>query len=321
MRRYPAQMDWQRGARAGSFVVAVPVVLALWNAAHAALHLAPDGAEALALDALATAGLLALLAGAGASLSRQPLGTRLGLRRGRFGAPTLALTTLGLLGLSHAMDGFLTLFGVTESPSLVRIDTAVAGATPGALAFALAALALGSASAEELFFRGFVQRGLERSLGAAGAIAFAAVAFAAAHGDLAHTAAALPLGLYLGVLAWLDGSIRPALIAHVANNALAVLEAGLGLQLAETGGNALVSIIVAIIVGLAIAALALRVAGRGGTPPKREDPSPARVLAASGRSGTGDVRDVSEDGSGKSGTASRQRGPIPRPPRGRRGTR
>ncbi len=271
MWRYPAQMDWQRGARAGAFVMAMPIVLALWNSAHVALALAPDGAEALALDALATAGLLALLAGAGASLSRQPLAVRLGLRRGRLGARTIAIATLGLLGLSHAMEGLMTLFGVVESPSLVRFDTALAGATPGALAFTLAALTVGSAGAEELFFRGFVQRGLETVLGAAGGIVVAAVAFAAAHGDLVHSAAALPLGLYLGVLAWLDGSIRPALVAHVANNAVAALEAGLGLQLPETGGNAVVSIIV----GLAIAALALRVASRGGAPSKPEDPSPA----------------------------------------------
>lgn len=264
-------MHWQRGARAGSFVVAVPVVIALWNAAHAALRLAPDGAEALALDALATAALFALLAGAGASLSRQPLAARLGLRRGRLGTRTIAIATFGLLGLSHAMEGLLTLFGVTESPSLARLDAALAGAAPGALALALAALAFGSAGAEELFFRGFVQRGLERTLGAAGAIGVAAVAFGAAHADAVHTAAALPLGLYLGVLAWLDGSIRPALVAHVANNALAVLEAGLGLQLPETRASALASVVV----GVAIAALALRATARGAPPSTASAAPPA----------------------------------------------
>ncbi len=262
-------MDWQRSARAGSFVVALPVVIALWNAAHAALRLAPDGAEALVLDAVATAALFALLAGAGASLSRQPLAARLGLRRGRLGTRTIAIAALGLLGLSHAMEGVLTLFGVTESPSLARFDSALAGATPAALALALAALALGSASAEELFFRGFVQRGLEHTLGAASAIAIATVLFGAAHVDAVHTAAALPLGLYLGVLAWLDGSIRPALVAHIANNALAVLEAGLGLPLPETPASALVSIVV----GSAIAALALRAASRGVAPSTSTDPS------------------------------------------------
>ena len=254
--------------RAGSFVVAVPVVVALWNAAHARLRLAPDGAEALALDALATAAVFALLAAAGASLSREPLATRLGLRRGRLEPRAIAIATLGLLALSHAIESLLTLFSVTESPSLARFDTALAGATPGALALAVAALALGSASAEELFFRGFVQRGLERTLGATGAIAVAALLFGAAHADAVHTAAALPLGLYLGVLAWRDGSIRTALVAHAANNALAGLETGLGWQLPETRSLALLSFVV----GLTLAALALHVAFRGVTTPA---PSPA----------------------------------------------
>lgn len=249
-------------------MVAVPVVVALWNAAHAALRLAPDGAEALALDALATAAVFALLAAAGASLSREPLATRLGLRRGRLAPRAIAIATLGLLALSHAIESLITLFGVTESPSLARFDAALAGATPGALALAVAALALGSASAEELFFRGFVQRGLERTLGAAGAIAVAALLFGAAHADAVHTAAALPLGLYLGFLAWRDGSIRTALVAHVANNALAGLEAGLDLQLPESRSIALLSLVG----GLAIAAFAAQAVSRGAAPPA---PSPA----------------------------------------------
>jgi membrane protease YdiL (CAAX protease family) len=263
-------MDWQRGARAGSFVVAIPVVVALWNVAHIALRPAPDGATALSFDAVATAALFALLAAAGASLSRAPQATRLGVRPGRLDRRAIAIAALGLLALSHALEGVLTLFGIPESPSLARFDAALIGAPPGALALAVVALALGSATAEELFFRGFVQRGLERTLGAAGAIAVAALAFGAAHADAVHSAVAVPLGLYLGVLTWLDGSIRPAIAAHVANNALAVLEVGFGLRLPESAPIALATIVV----GIAIAALALRTAAQG-KPTPAGSPAPA----------------------------------------------
>lgn len=252
-------MHCPRRVRASLLVLAAPVVVVLWNAAHDTLALESGGARALLLDASAMAALFALLAVAGASLSRAALRERLGLRRGRFGAREMAIGAIGLLALSHAVEGLLTLLGVSASPSLARFSAALGGATPGELALALVILALGSAGAEELFFRGLVQRGLERSIGAVGAIGIAALAFGAAHADAVRAAAAVPLGVYLGALAWRDGSIRPALLAHAVNNAVAVLEAGLGLRLPEGRPAALA----AIGVGLAIAGLGWWAVARG----------------------------------------------------------
>jgi membrane protease YdiL (CAAX protease family) len=235
-------------ARAVGVLAAVGLVLVAWAALRAGLA-DEDGATTLAVDALATAAFVALLALGGALLSAQPPAARLGLRRGRFGPGALALGGLGLLGLSHAIEGALALAGAPASATLARFADALAAAGPAELALALAVFALASAGAEELLFRGLLQRGLEPLLGAAAAIALAAAAFGAAHGDLVHAAAALPLGAYLGVLAWLDGSIRAALAAHALNNAVAVLEAGLGLHL-PGGAAALASIGV----GLALAA-------------------------------------------------------------------
>jgi membrane protease YdiL (CAAX protease family) len=237
-------------ARALGAIAVLGLLLAAWSAVRA--ELPEDGATSLVADALASAALLALLALGGAALSMQPAAWRLGLRRGRFGADATALGALGLLGLSHALEGVLTIAGTPPSASLARLSETLASASAGELALALAALALASAGAEELFFRGLIQRGLERRLGPAAAIGLAAAAFGAAHGDPVHAAAALPLGIYLGVLAWLDGSIRPALAAHALNNAAAVLEAGLGLRL--PGGAAALAWIG---VGLAVAAGAL----------------------------------------------------------------
>lgn len=258
-------------ARALAGAAAFALALAAWGAVRT--RLPDDAATTLAADALATALLLALLAAAGAALAAEPASARLGLRRGRLGAGASALGALGLLGLSHAVEGALALAGAPPSATLGRFEVALGSARPGELLLALAALALAAAGAEELFFRGLLQRGLERRLGPAAAIALAAALFAAAHGDRVHAAAALPLGLYLGVLAWLDGSIRAAFAAHALNNAVAVLETAAGLG-APGGGAALPSIGV----GLAVAAAALWGARTRVRP--RVEPDPAAPPAA-----------------------------------------
>ncbi len=180
-------------------------------------------ADALALDALASAASLALFAVAAATLGREPVLVRLGLGAGRLSYARIAIGALGVVALSHAAEGVLQWMGVA-SPGLARFEEALAGLPLSQIGFPLLALAFGSACGEELFFRGLLQRGLAPQLGRAFAIALTALAFGAAHGDLAHAAAAALLGLYLGVLADASDSIRAAILAHVANNALALLE-------------------------------------------------------------------------------------------------
>ena len=101
-------------------------------------------------------------------------------------------------------------------------------ATPGGR-LAITVLAVGIAPVlEEFFFRGFIQRGLERRFGAVGGIVTAAVVFAAVH--------VLPwvlplhffLGLAFGYVVWATRSIWSGVILHAANNAVAV--AGLGFE-------------------------------------------------------------------------------------------
>lgn len=253
------RMPWTAFARALALAAALSLLLMAWSALRAGLP--DDGVTTLAADAFAAATLLVLLAVGGAAFSAAPLAERLGLRRGRMDAGAIALAALGLLALSHALEAALGVLGAPPSATLTRFTGVLAGASPAGLALALVVFALVSAGAEELFFRGLVQRGLERRLGAAAAIAIASAAFAAAHGDLVHAAAALPLGAYLGVLVWRDGSLGPALAAHALNNAAAVLETGFELRLpAGAGGMASIG------VGLAVAGGALRVALRRAAP-------------------------------------------------------
>ncbi len=205
--------------RALAIASGVPLVVVVSN--FVLVRFSLSRADGVALDALSTAATLALLAMAAAALGREPIARRLGLGAGRLSPIRVAIGALGIIGLSHAAETLLHWSGA-PSPGLARLDEALAGLPPARLGFPLFALAIGAACGEELFFRGFLQRGLAPVLGRAAAIGLAAVAFGAAHGDLVHAAAAALLGLYLGVLADAGDSIRAAIVAHAANNAAAL---------------------------------------------------------------------------------------------------
>lgn len=86
-----------------------------------------------------------------------------------------------------------------------------------AQALAFLQLCVASPLAEELLFRGAVQR-LLRPYGAAIAIAVQAMLFASLHGGPAQAAFALPMGLLLGWAAWRSGSLRAGVLLHGLNN-------------------------------------------------------------------------------------------------------
>lgn len=81
-------------------------------------------------------------------------------------------------------------------------------------------IALAPGFVEELLFRGYVQRRLLLCWRPRSAILFASVAFAMAHLDPVHVVFALPLGIWLGILAWRTNSIWPGVAGHVFVNAL-----------------------------------------------------------------------------------------------------
>lgn len=193
-------------------------------AARLALATLPlSRAAALATDALASSLVLAIASVAIASVAGVPVATRLGLHAGTFGARQIAAGVVAVLSLSHAAETALRWLHVA-SPALARFDDALGGVDPGGAIYPLLVLSLASACGEEIFFRGLLQRGLVRRLGAPAAIAVASVAFGAAHGDWIHGGAAALLGVFLGAIAHGAGSIRPAITAHAVNNAVALLE-------------------------------------------------------------------------------------------------
>ena len=175
--------------------------------------------------ALAFEIFLGLLAVVGASFSSAPLGRRLGWLPTRLGALQIAVLVFGTLALSVAIDAFLGLTEIREHSALPKLEKQIAGARGPSLALALLSLGIAPGIAEELFCRGFLQRGLLPRLGAPAAIALVAIVFGALHVEPIHATSAAVLGAYLGTLSWLAGSVRPAILAHVVNNVAAVLGA------------------------------------------------------------------------------------------------
>jgi membrane protease YdiL (CAAX protease family) len=76
---------------------------------------------------------------------------------------------------------------------------------------------------EETFFRGFLQGGLQRSLGGIIAVFFSSLVFGIAHADIGSFALLFVLGLVLGVARLTSGSLWPGFLIHTANNSLAAL--------------------------------------------------------------------------------------------------
>lgn len=217
--------------------------------------LAPEvvGSPALlALVVLPGQILLALLALVLARVSAD--GVRAALRLGaqRVRAGDLLLVPLAMP--AAMILGSLLVAALHESPSSATMEEIrrlidAPRSWPELLAVG-AMLTLVPAVAEELFFRGWMQRRLELAVGPAAGIGIAAVAFALVHGDPVQSTGVLPAGLLLGYLTWRTRSLWPAILGHASLNGMAVVLARLAPEVGpqmELGPalTGLVSIVVA----------------------------------------------------------------------------
>ena len=203
--------------------------------------------------------LFALLGIAGGLLlPGRTLVDRLGLGPGRLGVGRVAIAVLGFLALSNALHGGVVWLGLAEGGALAEIDRIVRDEGPAHPVRVWLALALAPALGEELLFRGFVLRLFALRWPAVLAVLGSAAVFGAAHLDLVHGGAAFVLGSYLGVLAAYGGSLRPAILSHVANNSLAAAGgAGLLPEVGTPGAP------VEIVMALALSAFCLAACLRG----------------------------------------------------------
>lgn len=91
------------------------------------------------------------------------------------------------------------------------------------LAVNVVALAVVPALCEELLFRGYVQRNLERTAGAVRGFLITGFVFAIYHLRFTQILPLALLGCYLGYVLWRSRSVWTAVAVHFANNAFAVL--------------------------------------------------------------------------------------------------
>jgi membrane protease YdiL (CAAX protease family) len=152
-----------------------------------------------------------------ASLGRQAW-LALGLRPA--GWRPIVLGTLGALAVSVAV----THLGIEPQGMKQAMETARA---PAQFAASLAVMAILAPVAEEMVFRGLLYGWLAGRWGTGTAWIVSSILFAAAHVEPAHAILVLPLGLWFGWLRRRTDSLWPSLVAHMANNGLAVVAAAL----------------------------------------------------------------------------------------------
>jgi uncharacterized protein len=252
------------GAVAAQIVVGV--VLAVWVTARGgdvvrelpALLTTPVAVVLLGLLGQLVFGAVAALA---AWRSPEPTTARLGLRRPALSGWAypilLAASLLPLVvgvGLSRGLASV-----VPPNPAGQQMYEQLTWAQ--GLLF-LAFVTLVPPVAEELLFRGYVQRRLLRRWSPWVGITVTSLLFAAVHLDPHLVAVALPLGLWLGWVAWRTGSVWPGVFCHAFVNFLWVAWR-VGERLADwPSATSAASTAALAVVGVGCLVLAVRAAAR-----------------------------------------------------------
>lgn len=126
--------------------------------------------------------------------------------------------------------------------------------------FLFVALALTPAVCEELLFRGYLQRQVERGWGTVASILLVGVCFGLYHLRLSQAVPLSLLGVYLGFAVWATGSVWTGFLVHLLNNGLAVIVAGYARQDPTVDMEAIESTVVPWYLGVAGLVLAAGVA-------------------------------------------------------------
>ena len=211
-------------AMSAALALSIPV-----GAVAAILELGWIGRVSLVqLACFAAPALLVTAAGAGARAG-------LGLRR----PPAAALLGAALLGATFWLPSAALVapwFERFQTEADASLAATLTGADP--LLVRLAVLAVLPGLCEELLVRGAILRGLAPRLGAAGAVVASSAFFALLHLSPARALPSALLGAVLAVIALRSGSLWPAVLAHILNNAAVVIlsDPGLDLPLDDLAG-------------------------------------------------------------------------------------
>jgi membrane protease YdiL (CAAX protease family) len=182
----------------------------------------PDdlGVRGLIAGALASAVAFALVTFAA---TRGMPASRIRFLPGRERGRDLLVMIAGVLSLGQALDSLVMLSGHGQRGAIDVIRRALAGATGVDLFAAVVVIGVVAAVAEEAFFRGYMQSLLRERWRPGPAVTVTSLCFAVLHLDPVHALTAFVLGLYLGLVTELAGSVLPAAVCHVVNNSVATL--------------------------------------------------------------------------------------------------
>ncbi len=146
--------------------------------------------------------------------------------------PALILAVLGLVALTPVVQWAGTVNQSLPLPEFLRaleevqmelIEKVLQG--DFSIAFSLLMMAVTPAFCEEFFFRGYLQRHLERGFGVMWGIVATGVVFGLFHLRLTQILPLSVLGIYLAYLTWRTGSLWVPIVVHFINNALALATA------------------------------------------------------------------------------------------------
>jgi len=166
--------------------------------------------------------VLIVFAVIGAALTGGGIKKRLGLVRPKIAPGLFLLALLGTMGLCIWEMWFLSWLELEPSAQMEMMSTMFTSHEGWFAIYAMILAGLAPGLAEELFFRGYVQRRLLTRLSAPAGIGLASITFALMHFDPQHIMAVFPIGVWLGFVAWASRSTWTAIACHAANNIFAI---------------------------------------------------------------------------------------------------
>lgn len=158
-------------------------------------------------------------------LSPQTLRDRLSLRRGSLPCWSWLILMLGTPIIGVLSSHLLSLMVDEMSEQLKLVEAMMRAHVRDFPVGLIVIVAVVPGFVEELLFRGYLQSRLLRRWPPLMAVGASALIFSAAHLDPIHVLGVIPLGIWLGAVAWRAGSVWPAIFCHVVNNAVAVAAA------------------------------------------------------------------------------------------------
>lgn len=130
---------------------------------------------------------------------------------------------LGLSVVIDEVDRLIQMVFPMPAEIIEAIEGVLSFQTPGDFVLVIAGGVIAAGFAEEMLFRGFFQGVMERRMDVTKAVNLTALVFALIHFNPWWLVQILLMGVVLGVLAWRTGSIFPAVIVHMVNNAVSVV--------------------------------------------------------------------------------------------------